>query len=317
MAFIDIDEFIFVKTGQTLIEFLDEHFSRAVNVGGLTINWRTFGSSGHLKYNPEPVVERFTHRAPDDFERNHNVKTILNPRHTLLSHGAHFFEYRMGCCSTDENLLETKGNLNPRNPASRIQINHYVTKSWEECWAKYNRGRADTVIFYADKQFKYDDRNEIEDTSLRDFRRELIKLPRRKSQYGREIQLQNLIEMLKNPSNQFQGELEKFLTCFHLSQTIENLSSEDREFLARLSLQSILKSLSLPKIKQHDAILFMEELPRILISRLPEASEIFERSRFLADSLIDSSVLHSGDIVTYERVLQMKINAEIIWNGSR
>ena len=308
MAFIDVDEFIFVKTGQTLLEFLDECFSQAINIGGLTINWRMFGSSGLKKYSPEPVLERFTHRALDEYNRNKNVKTIANPRWLMFAESPHRFKYRMGCCSVDENLLETTTNSNPRNTCNKIQLNHYYTKSLEECLSKYDRGRADTILFYPDEQFKLDDRNEIEDTMIRDFARKVMNQPRRRSRHGRKIQLQNLIAMLENPSNQFQGKLEKFLTCFHLSQTIENLSREDRNILARISLQSILKSLSLPEIKQQDALLLLDEMPLILRSRLKEAWEIFERCKVLSSELMQAAILHSRDLSTYERILQTSVN---------
>ena len=323
MGIIDADEFIFVKNGQSLIEFLDEHFSKAINIGGLSINWRMFGSNGHLKYNPEPVIERFTHRAQDDHVNNLFFKTILNPRRALSINGAHFVNFRMGCACYDEDLLEMREQKNnKRNPASRVQINHYMTKSQEEFLKKKSRGQADNLGKYTDTQFDTDDRNEIEDTSLRDFRRELIKLPRRESYHGFEIQLENLITMLipsaeffdgmnlNQRENFFEGQLEKFITCFYLSHTIPNLDKDFRKMLEKLSLKSILECLNSNEIFPADCLLLLDCLPKIFSTRLPEALKLIKRCESLCNVLLYNTIVHSNDASTHERVFKIKIAIE-------
>ena len=46
MAFIDLDEFIFPRTGQSIVEVTDEIFSHDEKASGLAINWQHFGSNG-------------------------------------------------------------------------------------------------------------------------------------------------------------------------------------------------------------------------------------------------------------------------------
>ena len=305
MAFIDSDEFIFVKTGQTLKDFLDEFFSYALNIGGLAVNWRMFGSNGHEKYTQELVTERFTRRAEDKHHRNENVKIIANPRYIDYFIGPHLAQFRMGCSNYDENFEEVLDQHNLTKPNKKIQINHYYTKSIEEFIQKRNRGRADNGDLYIRENFELDDRNEVEDTGLRDFYRELRKIPLRSSFHDDETRLKNLVTMLENHT--YEGMLEKYLTCFHLSQLIEKISEEDRKILTRLSLDGILKSLSCNFIKPQDALLFLDTLPEILKTRTRIAYEIFETSKNLSQSLMYNSVVNSKDLRTYERIFQMLI----------
>ena len=90
MAFIDLDEFIFPKTNQSIVEVVDEVFSRDPNAAALGINWQIFGSNGEEKADySRGVLERFTRRAPSDWAiikedkaniGNIYIKSIVNPR---------------------------------------------------------------------------------------------------------------------------------------------------------------------------------------------------------------------------------------------
>ena len=305
MAFIDSDEFIFVKTGQTLLEFLNEFFSTAVNIGGLAVCWKIFGSNGLEKYSPELVTERFIRCADDEHIIDNQVKIIANPRWIDYFIGPHLSRFRMGCSNYDENFEEVLGPRNKNNPTKKIRLNHYYTKSLEEFIQKRNRGRADDGALYTRLDFELDDRNEVEDTGLRDFYRELRNFPLRTSFHGDETRLTDLVTMLEDQT--FEGMLEKYLTCFHLSQVIETISEDDRKILTRLSLDGILKSLSCAYIKPQDALLLLDTLPQILKTRSKKAYEVFEVSKRLSQSLMYNAVVQSLDLRTYERILQMSI----------
>ena len=305
MAFIDADEFIFVKTGQTLLEYLNEFFSTAVNIGGLTVNWKIFGSNGLEKYSPELVTERFIRCADDKHIIDDQVKIIANPRWIDYFIGPHSAQFRMGCSRYDEDFEEVLEKRNKKNPIKKIQLNHYHTKSLEEFILKRNRGRADDGTRYVTKNFDVYDRNDVEDTELRDFYRELRKFPLRRTFHDDNYRLMNLVTMLEDQT--FVGMLEKYLTCFHLSRKIENISEEDRKVLTNLSLDGILKSLSCNYIKQQDALLLLEILPEILKTRLKTAYDVFEVCKKLSAAMMNTSVVHSKDLRTYERILQMMI----------
>ncbi len=153
--------------------------------------------------------------------------------------------------------------------------------------------------------FEFSDRNDVEDTEFRDFYCELRKFPFRRTFHDDETRLKNLVAMLEDQT--FEGMLEKYLTCFHLSQVIKNISVDDRKILTRLSLDGILKSLSCAHIKPQDALLLLDILPQILKTRSKKAHEVFEVSKRLSQSLMYNSVVQSLDLRTYERILQMSI----------
>lgn len=49
MAFIDLDEFILPHNQTRIGNVVDDIISKDQNAGGITLNWRMFGSSGHLE----------------------------------------------------------------------------------------------------------------------------------------------------------------------------------------------------------------------------------------------------------------------------
>ena len=48
MAFIDLDEFLYPRTGQSVCEVVEDILSNAPNAAALGVNWHCFGSSGHV-----------------------------------------------------------------------------------------------------------------------------------------------------------------------------------------------------------------------------------------------------------------------------
>ena len=77
---------------------------------------------------------RFTKRAvgPDQ-----HVKCIVRPAriaHATIS--PHSFVPHEGYVLVDENFRPMTGPLNPAPAAAVLRVNHYLTKSWEECIAR-------------------------------------------------------------------------------------------------------------------------------------------------------------------------------------
>ena len=61
ISFIDLDEFIFPKTNQGIVEVFAEILSRDQNAAGLAMHWQCFGSGGQEKADhSRGVLERFT-----------------------------------------------------------------------------------------------------------------------------------------------------------------------------------------------------------------------------------------------------------------
>ena len=105
-----------------------------------------FGSSG-LENKPDGnVTDCYLYRALDDFEANHHIKTICNPRRVLGFSNPHNPYYRKGYYNYDEDGEIIVGPKSTYVKYDHIRINHYFTKSKEEYLEKISRGKADSNI---------------------------------------------------------------------------------------------------------------------------------------------------------------------------
>ena len=153
LAFIDIDEFLFSTVDQHLPNLL-RPFADAPAV---VANWVSFGSGGHVARPPGGVLESYTRRGdldavvpyahlrlPSGEYRpiNAHVKSIVDPRRTLSSLSPHHFQYVAGELAVDEAGRPVAGPWSDRVSVETLRVNHYWSKSQEECRAKFARGRA-------------------------------------------------------------------------------------------------------------------------------------------------------------------------------
>lgn len=128
MAFIDVDEFLYPAEGDTLTAVLD---SRYRDLTALEVNWRNFGSSGHVRRPPGLVTAAYTMRGAGprcETRKVANVKSIVDPAAVKGIESAHRFQLARG-----EQL---------RLPLEQeaIRLNHYFTRSREEFEIKMGIG---------------------------------------------------------------------------------------------------------------------------------------------------------------------------------
>ena len=168
LAFLDCDEFLFYKEGR-IIDFVEEAFNSNANVGGVAINWLVFGSSGFKNKPDGRIVDNYLYRADDDFEANHIIKTVCNPRRVLGFSDPHRPYYIKGIFNIDEDYEPVYGNETKSVKYKKIRINHYFTKSKEEYIKKKNRGRADISAIRGMDDFIKHDRNEVKDMEILEF----------------------------------------------------------------------------------------------------------------------------------------------------
>lgn len=141
-AFIDLDEFI-VETGCNTLQDILRSASEKTEIGAIAMNQRVYGDSGLSGYTPEPVMQRFTRCCRPDHVEAEYIKSI----------------YRINCI---ESISDAHGsglssgiyvtpNLNPVSFSrghscsttidfDSIQLNHYITKTFEEYQNKRARG---------------------------------------------------------------------------------------------------------------------------------------------------------------------------------
>ena len=291
MAFIDLDEFIFPKTGQSIAEVVDEIFSRDEQSAALAVNWQCFGSNGHERTDySRGVLERFTSRAPsdwvvenDDNTRSGNVyiKTVANPRLVDYFFGPHYAIYFSDLKSINSNGEETYRAGSFPVAADRIVINHYYTKSREEFFKKkLPRGWAcGEVAPYDLQNFSKYDRNEVFDDGILTYR------AARAQSFSLEDDVQRfqrvekvLIDTLtaqspvNAPAEFFNGKLETFLTCRRLAQLfgtrIGNRSAEE------YALVWLYQTLTQATLTYAEVQMFLKALPEILSRPLPLSKKI-------------------------------------------
>jgi len=155
IAFVDVDEFIVAPGG--LRELLEEYEVHPA----LCAHWYVFGSSGHRQYEQRPVIERFTKR---EAAVNPHLKSIVDPRRTVRCPSPHQFVHEGFAVDEQWRPLEQLIGRSEGGTCDRIQINHYATKSYEECIERRRQPRADNAKLRDQGEFfSHHDRNDAED----------------------------------------------------------------------------------------------------------------------------------------------------------
>ena len=123
VAFIDIDEYLYCRSGATVSSLLRDYRNYAAVEAG----WIMFGTSGHKTRPKGLTIDNYTMRSELNFEENtKHVKSIVRP--------ARVVNFR------DPHQMDVFGST--AKPAD-LKINHYWCRSEEDFAHKYNRGRAD------------------------------------------------------------------------------------------------------------------------------------------------------------------------------
>ena len=154
LAFIDLDEFLFSPTAVPLPDVLAGY----VDYPGVGANWVMFGSAGHKQKPAGGVLENYLRRGqldaqlpyphmrlPDGSYRaeNSHIKSIVQPSRVSDCPNAHFMHYRDDASAVDENRQPITGPLSASVSVNTLRINHYWSKSEDECQRKFAKGWAD------------------------------------------------------------------------------------------------------------------------------------------------------------------------------
>jgi hypothetical protein len=171
IAFIDLDEFIVLPRHETVQEFLAEHG----RTGAIAINWKMFGSSGHLRHDPGLVIERFRRCARRSFKGNRAVKTLARVDAIDVPR-VHTCQFRSGVeyATVDGQVLGPTEGRSASATHDVVRINHYFTRSREEWAEKSARGRGAKTADHPKKhrtiaEFEANDRNEKEEHEITAF----------------------------------------------------------------------------------------------------------------------------------------------------
>lgn len=145
IGFWDIDEFI-VPLQPTETNFADFLTTHMMHVGGVAINWRIVGPSGHeTKPATGGVLDNYQVCTPWNYLENEEIKSVVNTEFALAPlSDPHTFSYKEGYFAVDCQGRRVEGGRNPRGVESPppFALYHYVTKSKEEYRQKMRRGSA-------------------------------------------------------------------------------------------------------------------------------------------------------------------------------
>ena len=298
MGFLDADEFIYIKKDQNLLDFVSEIMTQGETMAGFIMYWRCFGTGGQDRKLPGGVIERFIHRSDLEFMANKFSKTIVNPRRIRLMSNPHFARFLPSAVCMDEfgNFID---QMTPDTGIlESIQVNHYMTKSKEEYIKKRERGRADDIEKHLEEEFKEYDRNNIEDTGLRDkwrIMRQDPKTPRMQnadpSIHDERLILNNVLEMLApvingNPRDEdLRGQIEKFTTCFGLIRNFEIISQQEKDYLEDVSLKAVKLAIQSNVIRAYNILLLFYMMPDLIESKSKHAWEIIRLCQTLIPKL--------------------------------
>lgn len=124
VAVVDIDEFIVPVSGlKSFHQLLDKMAKKGV--GSLKMHWKIFGTSNVWNLNSdELLIEKLTHRAPNDLEQNKHVKSIHRPEAVEFCYIHH--------------AKLNKGFKKKRLDPETFRIHHYWTRTAKCCAEKRN-----------------------------------------------------------------------------------------------------------------------------------------------------------------------------------
>jgi hypothetical protein len=166
IAFFDADEFLYDNGGNPK-KTIAEIFAQHPEAGGIGVNWQLFGSSGHVKKPQGGVLENYLHRAETQWKINLHIKSIVNPRKTLVFvRNPHAADYFKNFCAVTCSGIPVEDAITKTVDVTKMHLNHYWSKSREDFEIKRSRGRATCNLKRSDEEFKFNDRNEIYDDSM-------------------------------------------------------------------------------------------------------------------------------------------------------
>jgi glycosyltransferase involved in cell wall biosynthesis len=174
MAFLDADEFLYSPKGYSIKEYIETITHVNYKIAGVVAKWKLFGSAGADRHEKGLVIERFT-KCADRVDQH--CKSIMR-MDQLISAGRNTHTFRSTGIIVDEDMhtLPYEYATLSKAGASTICINHYHTKSKEEYRLRCQKGCADSE---GQREFEISfschDRNEAEDTYLRDAYTPLIR----------------------------------------------------------------------------------------------------------------------------------------------
>lgn len=136
IGFFDIDEFLEIRGGRTISDFLSD--DRFENADAIFLYWLIFGDSGYLHYDSRPVYERFVqYKEPDEHANTFKVFLRCKPDMYVSFFDANMFTWTL---TTNREFVVSDSEGKVIEPGFEYQsfnynnafIKHYNTLTIEE-----------------------------------------------------------------------------------------------------------------------------------------------------------------------------------------
>jgi len=132
IGFIDADEFVVIKDGRSIGEFLADF----KEYPAVALHWNIFGSNGHKTRPDGPVIKEYSRR---EREPNMHVKCFVRPERVANYRNSHSWYYLGMQRAVNENGKAVYGSVSFPPTAANAWINHYHHKSDEDYFEKAAR----------------------------------------------------------------------------------------------------------------------------------------------------------------------------------
>jgi hypothetical protein len=160
IAFLDIDEYLFSVTADSLRDVLVDY----EQYPGVCVNWQVYGSSGRIFPSNKLTIESFTWKAPTLWWRNRQLKSVVDPKRVTRAWDPHRFILSGPGQIVTEQQKPIHTSSSTIVSVDRLRINHYAVKSFSEFLLKRTRGRATNKQLRSLFHFARFDRNDVEDS---------------------------------------------------------------------------------------------------------------------------------------------------------
>lgn len=145
-AFIDLDEYILPMKDERLADILVEY--DRPDIAGIAIGWHIFGANGHIARPPGLITENYTKCVDYSLYPERFTKGIVRPFRVSYVDDPHIFRAKSRCQMVREDYKPIKfGEHHHRDgtnfPVSRLRINHYFCKCYNDFLGKIKRGGPD------------------------------------------------------------------------------------------------------------------------------------------------------------------------------
>lgn len=129
VGFIDADEFVVIKDGRAIGEFLSEY----LQYPAVALHWYMYGSNGHKIRPVGPVIAEYSRRQPLP---NRHVKCFVQPECAAKYRNSHSWFYLRLRRAVNELSKPVNGSTSKPPTAERAWINHYHHKSDQDYFEK-------------------------------------------------------------------------------------------------------------------------------------------------------------------------------------